>query len=126
MKKQENALAVLRFVRSILLIDLSLAMLVALACFFLDLWTFKAYGTVLVWVGVAVIVFAALTGVGGFASRVEDITAFSLSGAGNMFENLRQITDARQSNLGCFLLLALAGIGLIAMGYLIQVLAAFI
>jgi len=121
MKKEGNAIFVLRIVRTILLADVVLAILVGLACFILDLRTPEAYGTVLVWAGAAVIFLACLAGIGGFSSRSEDARAFSLSGAGNMSENLQRISDARSSNLGCFIHLAFIGIGLIALGYLIQI-----
>jgi hypothetical protein len=126
MKKEGIAVIILRFLRTILLIDLVLAVIVALVCFFLDLRTMEAYGTVLVWVGVGVMMFAGITGVGGFASRGEDAVAYSLSGAGNMIENLQRITDARTSNLGCFAHLIAAAIVLIAVGYLIQIIPALL
>ena len=108
-------------VRNVLLADLVLAAVVGMACFILDLRTLEACGTLLIWVGTALIVFACLTGIGGFASRAQDAIAFSRSGAGNMFENLQTISDARSSNLGCFLHLVFAAIGLIAAGYIVQI-----
>ena len=60
-------------------------------------------------------------GIGGFASRTEDAVAYSLSGAGNMIENLQRITDARSSNLGCFVHLVFAALLLIGAGYLVQI-----
>ena len=121
MKTHGFAISVLRFMRTVLLADLILAVLVELICLFLDLRSFTAYGTLLVWVGAAVIVLACITGIGGFAARVEDASAFSRSGAGDMFENLQRIGDARSSNLGCFAQLLSAGIGLIAFGDLVKI-----
>ena len=106
--------------RSVLLTDLVLATVVGVACFILDLRTLAAYGTALVWMGVAMIIFACITGIGGFASHAEDAIAFSRSGARNMFDNLQRITDSRSSNLGCFLHLVFAAVVLIGVGYLIQ------
>lgn len=111
----------LRYLRSVLLTDLILAAIVGLACYVLDLRSFEAYGTVLVWAGTAVIVLACIIGIGGFASRTEDAVAYSLSGAGNMIENLQRISDARASNLGCFVHLVLAALLLLGAGYLIQI-----
>lgn len=122
MKKDGIQSIVLHFVRTILVADLILAALVGLICYLFDFRTFLAYGTFLVWVGYALIIFGALTGIGGFVSRSEDATAFALSGAGSMIENLQRITDARSSNLGCFAHLIAAAIVLIAVGYLIQIL----
>jgi hypothetical protein len=126
LKKDGIKFTVLRFMRTIILADLIVAALVGLVCYLFDFRTFLAYGTFLVWAGYALIIFAALTGIGGFVSRGEDATAFSLSGAGNMIENLQRITDARSSNLGCFLHLIAAAILLIAAGYLIQILPALL
>jgi hypothetical protein len=114
---------ILRFLRTVLLIDLVLAAIVALVCFFLAIRTMLGYGTILVWVGFVVMIFAGITGVGGFASRGEDAVAYSLSGAGNMTDNLRRITDARSSNLGCMVHMIAAALLLIGLGYLIQVIA---
>jgi uncharacterized protein YfiM (DUF2279 family) len=65
-----------------------------------------------------------ITGVGGFASRSEDAAAYSLSGAGNMIDNLQRITDARSSNLGCFVHMIVAAFLLIVLGYLLQIIPA--
>lgn len=122
MKQEGTARFVLRIVRNVLLADLILATLVGIACYVFDLRTYEAYGTLLVWVGWTLIILACLTGIGGFASRTHDVAAYSRSGAGNMTDNLRQITDARSSNLGCFLHLILIGVGLLALGNLLQIL----
>ena len=122
--KQEGTPGIIfRLLRTTLLVDLILAIVVALTCFFLHLRTFAAYGTLLVWLGTAVIVLACITGIGGFAARVEDASAFSRSGAGDRFENLQHIGDARSSNLGCIAQLLSEGIGLIAFGYLVQIIS---
>jgi hypothetical protein len=121
MKKDGTASIILQFMRTVLLADLIVAALVGLICWLFDFHTSLAYGTFLVWAGMALVVFACLIAIGGFASRTEDATAFSLSGAGNMIENLQRITDARSSNLGCFLHTLFAAIGLIAIGYIVQI-----
>ena len=110
--------------RNVLLGDLVVAAVVGTACFILDLRTLEAYGTVLVWAGTVLIIFACIMGIGGFASRAEDAIAFSRSGAGNMFDNLQRITDARSSNLGCFLHLLFAALVLTGVGYLAQIIPA--
>lgn len=125
MEKEGTATILRRIARTILMADLALAVLVGVACFFLDLDTFEAYGTLLVWVGAAVTFLASLTGIGGFASRNQDMVAFSISRAGDMSENLLRIAETRQSSLGCFLQFVLVGIGLIAFGYLVQIVPFF-
>ncbi len=121
MEKEGNASFVRRIARTVLVADLALAAIAALACFILDLRTPEAYGTVLVRAGAAIIFLACLAGIGGFSSRAEDARAFSISGAGNMGENIQKISEARSSNLGCFLHLAIIGIGLVVFGYLVQI-----
>jgi len=112
---------VLRFARTVLLTDFVLAGIIGLACYVLDFHTLEGFGTLLVWAGVALVLFACFTAIGGFAARAEDAIAFSRSGAGNTIDNLPQITDARSSNLGCFLHLVFVAIVLIGVGFLLQI-----
>jgi uncharacterized membrane protein len=105
----------------VILTDMIVAVIVGIIGLLLDLHTFEAYGTLLVWAGVAVIVLACLLGMGGVSSRIQDVGAFSLSGAGNMSENLQRIAEAGQSSLGCFSLLLFAGIALVTIGDLLQI-----
>ena len=124
MKEQSNAEAIGRFLRPVLVIDAVIAVVVGILCVFLDLYTLEAYGTLLVWAGLAVFLIACVIGIGGVASRLEDVHAFHLSRAGNMSENLRRVAESGQSSVGCFALLLLAGISLIAIGYFLQFIAA--
>ena len=123
MKNQGYAELLLRFIRSIILIDLSLALLVGLISFILGWHTFEAYDIALMWTGTALIFFSCLIGMGGVASRLEDAAAFLRTGAGNMSENLWQISESGRSSLGCFLLLLIAGLGLVGLSYLLPILA---
>ena len=126
MQKKEFAPFLWRIARIVLLVDLFFAIAVGIACILLNLWTLEAYGTLLVWAGVAVLVITTLMGIGGFASRANDLRAFSMTGAGDMSENMRHIAEAKQSSLGCFIQFILIGISLIAVGYLIQAIGFFI
>ena len=126
MQKNTIASFLWRIVRSVLMADLFFGIAVGIACFMLDLWSLEAYGTLLVWVGVAVLVLTSLMGIGGVASRSQDIQAFSLSGAGDMSENLKRIAESGRSSLGCFTQFIVVGISLILFGYLIQVVGFFI
>src|SRR5688500_1794003 len=101
MKNQGYADIILRSVRTIIFIDASFAVLVGLVGFALGWHTFEAYGMGLMWAGTALIFFSCLIGMGGVSSSLEDMRAFWLSGAGNMSDNLRQISEARRSSLGC-------------------------
>lgn len=124
MKENSNAEAIRRFLRPVLVMDVVLAVIVGILCVFLDLYTLEAYGTLLVWVGMAVFLVACVIGMGGVASRMEDVNAFHLSRAGNMAENLRRVAESGQSSVGCFALLLLAGILLVVTGYILQFIAA--
>lgn len=124
MNKQGYAESILRFLRAVILTDAIVAVMVGIITVLLDLHTIEAYGTLLAWAGIAVIVLAALLGMGGLSSRFQDVGAFSLSGAGNMSENLQRIAEAGQSSLGCFSLLLVAGIVLVAVGYILQIVPA--
>ena len=93
MKNQEWSGILLRFFRSVVLIDPSLAIIVWLISYVFGWRTPEAYGTVIIWAGIAVSLFASLAGIGGLSSRAEDAEAFSLSGSGNMSENFRRIAE---------------------------------
>jgi ABC-type Mn2+/Zn2+ transport system permease subunit len=123
MQKQRHTGVIRRFLRTAILIDASLSLIVGLISFAVGWRNPEAYGTTLVRTGMLVILVACLIAAGGLSSRVQDATAFSLSGAGNMAENLRQISEARQSSLGCVFLLVISGIGLVMIGYLLQIIA---
>lgn len=124
MNKETNAEAIPRFLRPVLVMDAVVAVIVGVVSVLLDLYTLEAYGTLLVWAGVAVILLACVIGIGGIASRIEDVNAFHLSRAGNLSENLQRVAEAGQSSVGCFALLLLAGISLVTIGYILQIIAA--
>jgi hypothetical protein len=126
MKEQSNAEAIRRFLRPVLVMDAVLAMIAGIVCVFLELYTLEAYGTLLVWAGMAVFLVACVIGIGGIAARLEDVHAFHVSRAGNMSENLRRVAESGQSSEGCFALLLLTGISLMAIGYILQFIAALI
>jgi hypothetical protein len=121
LKDQGYANAILRFLRSVLLMDAILAVIVGIISLLLDLHTLEAYGTLLVWAGVAVIFCGLVIAIGGYSSRLEDVRAFNISRAGNMSENLQRVAEAGQSSLGCFSLLLVAGLALVAIGYMLQI-----
>ena len=112
--------------RTILIADLVISVLVGIVCIFLNLYTFEAYGTLLVWTEITVLVLTCVMGIGGFASRTQDIAAFSTSKAGDPFDNLLRVAEARQSSFGCILQLIGISIGLIGFGYLVQRISYFI
>ena len=124
MKNQGYAEAILRFVRSVIYVDLILASAVGLISFVLGWRTAEIYGTALLRTGMLMILFACFIGIGGFSARAGDAGAYRTSGAGNMSENLMHIAESRQSSLGCFFLLLVAGLGLMAMGYLLPAIPA--
>jgi hypothetical protein len=120
MKSQGYTEVLLRFVRTVILIDSSLAGVVVLIGLVMKWQTVESYGVAIMWTGVGLIVLSCFIGAGGVSSRLQDTAAFWVSGAGNMSENLRHISEAGQSSLGCFFLLLLAGIGLLILAYMIS------
>ena len=123
MKEQGYAELILRFLRTVLRIDAILAGVVGLISFLLGLRTVDAYGSALIWTGMIIIFIAALTAAGGFSARAADVGAYALSGAGNKSENMMRMAESRLSSLGCFFLLLVAGLGLIALGYVLPVIS---
>jgi hypothetical protein len=123
MNELTQAGIVLRFVRGLLLTDIIVALIVAVIDVFLDLYTLLAYGTLLVWAAMVLIVLAGILTVGGLSSRLHDVGAYNLSRAGDMSENLHQVAEAGRSSFGCSLLLFLAGITLFALGNFLQTIA---
>ena len=126
MDKQEYAEVILRFVRTVLLIDAVLASVVTLIIFLLGWRMPEAYGLALNRTGVILLLFGCFIGIGGFSARTSDLGAYSISGAGDMSENLMHIAESRQSSLGCFFLLLVAGLGLMAIGDLLPVVTTLI
>ena len=124
MQTQSHLEAILRFLRPVMLIDAILVVIVWIIALLLDLHTWWAYGTLLTWAGFVMIALACLLGIGGVSSRLQDVGAYSLSGAGNKSELFRHVAEAGQSSLGCFFLFVVAGLGLLVIGYLVQIIAA--
>ena len=121
MKNQGYSEVISRFLRTVLKLDFILAGIVGFAGFLLGWRTAEAYGTVLLRTGILVILFACIMVIGGFAARVEDVGAFTLTGAGDQSENLMRISESGRSSFGCFLQLLAAGLGLVVLGYLLPV-----
>ena len=123
MKEQGFAELILRFLRMVFIIDATLAGIVGLIGLLMGWRTVEAYGSALIWTGMIVIFIAALTGAGGLTARAGDIGAYTLSGAGNMSENMLQMAESRLNSLGCLFLMLVAGLGLVAIGYLLPVIS---
>jgi len=121
MKSQGYTEVILGFLRTAIKIDVILAGIVGFASFLLGWRTVETYGTVLLRTGILVIFFACIMVIGGFAARVQDVGAFTLTGAGDQSENLMQISESGRSSFGCFLQLLAAGLGLVVLGYLLPV-----
>ena len=122
MKEQGYAELFLRFLRTVIVIDVSLAAAVGLISLLLGFRTVVAYGSTLIWSGMIIMFIAALTAAGGFSARAADVGAYALSGAGNKSDNMMHVAESRLSSLGCFFLLLVAGLELIGLGYLLPIL----
>ena len=125
MKGQGYAEVMLRFLRTVILIDAILTGVLGLIGLLLGWRTVMEYGNALIWTGMILMFIAAFLGAGGLNARAGDIAAYTLSGAGNMSENIRQVAESRRSSLGCLFLMLVTGLGLIAIGYLLPVLSPF-
>ena len=125
MKGQGHAEVILRFLRTVILSDAILTGVVGLIGLLLRWRTVTQYGNALTWMGMLVIFAAAFLGAGGLNARAGDLAAYTVSGAGNMSENINQVAESRRSSLGCLFLMLAVGLGLIAIGYLLPVLSPF-
>jgi hypothetical protein len=121
MGKQGLKDVLLQLFRAAILTDVILAMIIGLFSFLLGFRSMRAFETFLTWAGFGLIFFAGFIGVGGVSARVQDISAFQISGAGDTSENLKQISESGRSSFGCFLQLLAAGLGLVVLGYLLPV-----
>ena len=126
MQNEELAPLIWQTARRILITDLLLAALLGLVCFAFMIRTLGAYSIVLSWAGGAILIFACFTAVGGFSARVQDAAAYTMTRAGDMNDNLRQISKSRSSNLGCLLQMLLLGFGLIGISYIVQYISALL
>ena len=121
MKEPGYATLILRFLRTVLLVDGLLAGGLGALSFLFHWRTVESYGMAMLWVGTLLMVFACFIMVGGFTARVRDADAYFVTHAGDMSENLLHIAESRQSSLGCVLVLLASGLGLRALGYLLPV-----
>jgi len=120
MAQQDDTNSIKGFLRRVILADAILAGIVGLLGLALGLRMPESFGTLLIWAGNGLIFLATVTGVGGYASRAADSEAFRLSRAGTPSENLRHIAESSQSSFECVFLLVSIGLGLTALGYLLQ------
>lgn len=126
MKEPGYATLILRFLRTVLLIDGLLAGGLGVLSFLFEWRTLESYGMALLWAGTILMVFACFIMVGGFTARVRDADAYYVTHAGDISENLSHIAESRQGSLGCFLVLLVSGLGLRSLGYLLPVIFMFL
>ena|ERR1043165_5978918 len=119
MERQSLKDIVFQFVRAAILTDVILTMLIGLLSFLLGFRSREAFETLLTWAGFGLILFACFISAGGVSARLQDISAFQISGAGDPSENLMRIAEAGRSSFGCFLQLLIAGLGLVLLAYLL-------
>jgi hypothetical protein len=79
-------------------------------------------GAIFTWAGTFILVVAVFIAVGGFFSKADDLTAFSLSGAGKMDDHVKNIRSAGQIRLGFMILGIVNGVLPILIGFLLQTL----
>jgi hypothetical protein len=125
MKEQGYAELILRFLRTVIILDTIITGVVGLIGILVRWRTVMEYSNALIWTGMILIFIAAFLGAGGLSARSGDLAAYTLSGAGNLSENIRHVAESRRSSLGCLFLMLVTGLGLIAIGYLLPVLSPF-
>jgi hypothetical protein len=123
MRKQGLRDVLSRLLRTAILTDVILAMIIGLLSFLLGFRSMEAFETFLTWAGFGLIFFACFISVGGVSARVQDISAFQISRAGDLSENLMRISESGRSSFGCFLLLLIAGLGLVVLAYLLPLIS---
>jgi hypothetical protein len=123
MRKQGLRDVLSRLLRTAILTDVILAMIIGLLSFLLGFRSMEAFETFLTWAGFGLIFFACFISVGGVSARVQDISAFQISRAGDPSENLMRISESGRSSFGCFLLLLIAGLGLVVLAYLLPLIS---
>ena len=111
-----------RFLRKLALIDLIIVITIIIIGKYNGWQNIEPYSTALTWAGVASIVFGLVTGIGGVSSRGEDLAAFAITGAGKKNEHQRLSVLAFEGQFGFLFLMSAAGVILIAMGYLLEIL----
>jgi len=95
---------------------------VVLISWILGLLNLFALGYVFTWVGIIILVIAGFVAVGGFFSKSDDLTAFSLSGAGKIKNHMQNIRNAGQGRLGFMILGVVNGVLPILIGFVLQTL----
>ncbi len=113
--------AVLYFLRAMILIDLAVGGVVVVIALLLRWHTPYEFGTGLIWAGLSLIAVAGLTATGGLAGRADDINAYSLTGAGNMSDHLKNFAQHIDSTLGFMVVVLAAAVVLVVLGFIFQI-----
>lgn len=114
---------VLRVIRRTAVIQVGLILVAVVTSWILGGLNAYALGTVFTWIGVILLGFVALLGFGGFTSKGEDATAFSLSGAGKMDNHMQQMAAGGQSRFGWIAVGVVNGVLQILIGFILQTLS---
>lgn len=120
MKQQGNLTIVLRLLRTAGLTSVGILVGVGLIGLLLGWRSLYQYGNALTWAGIILIIVAFLTGVGSANARREDLTAFSLTGAGDMNQHARRYFIEMNNRFGCLIVLLATGVVALIVGYLLQ------
>ena len=118
MKKEK----VLRYIRLTAILQVGLSVVVVLISLVFGLLNPFALGTVFTFAGAIILALAFFLTVGGFFSKAEDLTAFSLTGVGNMHNHIRNVRHAGQDRLVFIILGIVNGVLPILIGFLLQTL----
>ncbi len=111
---------ILRFLRRTVVIQIGLILVGLLVSWIFGGINPYALGTIFTWFGVIILGFVALLGFGGITSKGEDVTAYSLSGAGKMDNHMKQIAAGFHGRIGWIGTGVMNGILQLLIGFILQ------
>jgi hypothetical protein len=114
--------SLMKNIRSTVIIQFGVSAFVLLLCWLLDWFYLFTIGLVFTWVGMFILAVCAFVVFGGLLSRAEDLTAFSLSGAGKMGDHMNNVQGAFSGRLVFVIFGFVNSFIPILIGYLLQTL----
>ena len=95
-----NKETVVKYLKRTAIIQLSISVLTLLLCWLMGWLYLYTVGVVFMWIGIIILAIFVFLSFGGVFSGAEDLTAFSLSGAGKMQDHLKRVRNTDTSRLG--------------------------
>jgi hypothetical protein len=120
MKEHGIMVAILRIARTVILIVVIVFAIVGVIGLVLRWHTPAQFSSAFNWAGAILVIFGVLTLSGGITTDAGDLVAYSLTGAGNMSEHLKRLAQNRLSRHGCLIVLLLAAVLPVLVGFLLK------